>query len=180
MASTFSRWIPVEFPFLDTTIKLKLRAFNKREAPAFKASVQSRFSDLEKRDGETESAHESRVGALLSNWLDLTRDAFARYVRVVEPIADADDPAVVIADGPSLYAEAPGDFAMKVMLKLAELASLGDTEGNSSGSPSTSAVVASPNTSDAPATTIDESATSPSHSTATGPNEADASSTQAA
>lgn len=157
MASTFSRWIPVTLPFLDTEAKLKLRAFNKLEAPAFKAAVAARFKGVERKEGESAEAHEARGERLLADWLSLAKESFAKWVRVVEPLKD-EEGGIEIATGAQLYDEAPGDFVMKVMLKLAELASLGDTEGKSSGSQSTSTVEAGQPSSESPVTIIDEPA----------------------
>lgn len=140
MAKIFSRWVPVTLPFLAGEIALRLRAFDSREAPAFKRAVQDYFASLVQKEGETDEAHNKRVEIMLPAWHALVRDTFERFVRVVEPLEDEDDPTVKITDGASLYKQAPGDFYNAVMIRLAGLASLGDTEGNSSGSHSTSSV----------------------------------------
>jgi hypothetical protein len=152
MATAFSRWVPYSLAFLDGEAKLKLRAFNKTEAPAFKRSVTEHFAGIEKKEGETDEQHAARSEAALERWRGLTRETFAKWVRVAEPM-DVD--GVIVETGEALYSEAPGDFSMRVMLKLAELASLGDTEGKSSGSQSTSTVEAGHSTgsSDSPAIT---------------------------
>jgi hypothetical protein len=152
MAATFSRWVPFSLALFDGEAKLKLRAFNKREAPEFKRAVSGHFEGIGKREDETDAEHSARADVALERWRVLTRDAFAKYVKVVEPM---DIDGELVENGAQLYDEAPGDFSMRVMLKLAELASLGDTEGKSSGSPSTSTVAAGPSTdsSGSPATT---------------------------
>lgn len=179
MANLFSRWIPATLPFLDTHIKLKLRAFDKREAPEFKRAVQARFENILKRDDESEAEHEKRSAELLADFNALAKSSFARYVKVAEPLQDADDETVVIADGASLFDQASSDFVMSVMLKLAELASLGDTEGKSSGSLSTSPVDPASPTSASPVSNTAVVAC-PSPSTATAPTLTPASSTEAA
>jgi hypothetical protein len=152
MATAFSRWVPFSLPFLDGEAKLKLRAFNKAEAPAFKRAVMGHFAGMERKEGESEEAHNARADAALERWRVLAQEAFQKWVRLEEPM-DVD--GVIVETGGALYLEAPGDFAMKVMLKLAELASLGDTEGKSSGSQSTSTVEAGHSTAscDSPAIT---------------------------
>lgn len=157
MANTFSRWVPVSFPLFDTEAKLKLRAFNKREAPEFKASVAARFKGMERKDGESAADHEARTDRLLEEWLALSKNTFSKWVRLAEPLKD-EESQTEITTGAQLYEEAPGDFVMRVMLKLGELASLGDTEGKSSGSPSTSTVEAGQPSSEDPANTTEESA----------------------
>jgi hypothetical protein len=152
MATAFSRWVPFSLPLLDGEAKLKLRAFNKREAPEFKRLVTGHFEGIGKREGETDEQHTARSEAALERWRILTRETFVKYVKVAEPM---DIEGEVVETGAQLYDEVPGDFSMRVMLKLAELASLGDTEGKSSGSQSTSTVEAGHSTasSDSPATT---------------------------
>src|SRR4030095_5928232 len=121
MANTFSRWVPKTFKLFDTEAKLTLRAFNKKEAPAFKAAVMARFNGVEKNEGESETAHETRVAGLLEGWKGLAKDSFAKYVRLVEPLVDAEEPDHEIKTGAELYDEAPGDFVMEVMLALSGL-----------------------------------------------------------
>jgi hypothetical protein len=166
MANAFSRWVPASFPFFDTTVKVKLRAFDKREAPAFKARVTERFAGVERLDGESEADHAARADAALERWKAFTRETFVKYVRVAEPLMNEEDGESVI-DGQSLYDIGTGDFHLAVMVKLGELASLGDTEGKGSASPSTSTVDQASQSSASPVTsTANEVGPTPSTVTA--------------
>lgn len=158
MANTFSRWIPHTRPFFDTEIKLKLRAFNPTEAPAFQEAVQARFKTVLKEEGETDEQHESRSERMLEQWKALCEDTFGKYVRVVEPVVNAEDPDETVTDGASLYRVAPGDFVLDVMVKLSELASLGDTAGKGSSSRSTSSVDRATPSSDCPVASTESGA----------------------
>lgn len=179
MAKVFSNYVPETLPFLGGTVDLLLRALGPSEARQFRAAVMKRFEDISKHDDETDEQHEARIAARLPEWNEFVRQTFCRtyvtkknetkgyYIRLAEPLESDEDEDGDIVDGATLYARAPHDFRFQVMLKLVNLAALGDTDSKSSGSLSTSTVEAGrPSASSATPVTIPATASSPSVSTA--------------
>lgn len=134
-ASLFTRWAPVTLLFYGAPAKLKIKALSKREAAPFFERMRTPFLSTT----NTEKPDDEKALLALKEWDDFTADTFGRFVRLVEPLQDADDLAAPpITDPQDLAAQASPAFINLVLRKIQELAALGVVEGEASGSPSTS------------------------------------------
>jgi hypothetical protein len=122
------RWHDREFTFLGGTIRLKIKALKKSEAPDFLKRM------VELAEASTKLGENASVEAMFASLpLDFAAECFERYVRVAEDVQIEDEP---IQTGAQLFEEADYALIMQVLRAIQGLCLFGVTEGK--GSPSQS------------------------------------------
>lgn len=155
-------WYSKEFVFHGTKIPLEIKALNKHEATPFVKLMYRAAKDWQSAGGSETSTTEN-IEALSVLDQPEVRAAFERFVRVPAGVNFDDEPATA----GKLFDEGSPMFIMTVLTAIQSMAVLTDVESFTSGSLSTSGVVAGPPTTASPASTT-AATVSPTSSTVTG------------
>jgi hypothetical protein len=163
MTKIIRRWHAREYVLADVPVKVLLKALLKLEASEFLAGMQELAQGLPTAGGPPMDAQGmAKMYASLDG--PFVQEAFKRYVKPNEPLADEEGNA--IDDGGKLLALASVGFTQAVLLDLQRLCVNSEDSAKSSASPSTSSQGPGGNTgSPAPSTGNDDG---PRPSTATG------------